>query len=460
MPMRQAATRVPAELPAAEETTQRSHHTQHEANGSSAVQHISDDAIGDSLNLRDWGAMGTPDLDVSLPDVMSPYISTLSAPMMGLPAQDSDLESSELSTCTADLELEPFIRAVEEMLQYWVRNGYHSFIDYPLHEKGMPTCLQDAFTTLATYVGDTAKDPGIAHFDSTEDVQALLGVFHSRGYTQVDTARDYSRNAPGASELRLGQAGAASKFAIHTKVHSGHPGDHEPSKIDLSITQSLDALQTSTVETMFMHVPDRQTPFEDTAKAMNEAFKQGKFRTFGLSNYSAAEVLKFIEICEEKGFVKPGVYQGHYNAIVRRGEKELFPLLRKHNIAFFAYSPAAGGLFSGNADTASRWSKDNDVGKLYSTVYGQPPVRASVATVRNAAEKYGINGHAAALRWTAFHSILDGKYGDGMIFAVSKMEQLHKTLDALEAGPLPTELAEAITAIYATVEGAEPPYHL
>lgn len=40
------------------------------------------------------------------------------------------------------------------------------------------------------------------------------------------------------------------------------------------------------------------------------------------------------------------------------------------------------------------------------------------------------------------------------------MEQLHQTLDALEAGPLPEDLAAAITTIYSTVEGAEPPYHL
>ncbi len=103
---------------------------------------------------------------------------------------------------------------------------------------------------------------------------------------------------------------------------------------------------------------------------------------------------------------------------------------------------------------------ENVIGNLYSAVYGQPPVQASVTTVRDAAEKHSIDGHSAALRWTAFHSALDGKYGDGVIFAVSKMEQLHKTLDALEAGPLPADLAEAITAIYATVEGAEPPYHL
>jgi len=164
-----------------------------------------------------------------------------------------------------------------------------------------------------------------------------LDAFYSRGYRHIDTARDYAPNAPGTSEVRLGQVGLASRLTIHSKVHSGHPGDHEPSKIDLSIAQSLDALRTSTVETMFLHRPDRQTPFEDTTKTMNDAFQQGKFKKFGLSNYTAAEVQQFIEICEQKGYTKPSVYEGHYNAIVRGGEKELFPLLRKHDIAFFAY---------------------------------------------------------------------------------------------------------------------------
>ncbi|KAI1845891.1 hypothetical protein JX265_011213 [Neoarthrinium moseri] len=311
-----------------------------------------------------------------------------------------------------------------------------------------------------TPVGDINKGPGLVHFDKVEDVKALVDTFHSRGYTHIDTARNYSVNAPGASEKRLGQVGVASRFDIHTKVLSGAPGDLEPYKIHLSIEQSLADLKTSAVETMFLHMPDRKTPFEDTAKAMNDAFKQGEFKKFGLSNYAAAEVKQFIEICEQHGYVKPSVYEGHYNAIVRGNEKELFPLLRQHNIAFFAYSPAAGGFFSDHAATAVRWMSDNMVGKLYSNLYGQAPVQASVAIVRDASEKHGINGHAAALRWTAFHSNLDGEYGDAVIFGVSKMEQLHKTLDALEAGPLPAELADAISSVYATVEGSEPPYHL
>ena len=83
-----------------------------------------------------------------------------------------------------------------------------------------------------------------------------------------------------------------------------------------------------------------------------------------------------------------------------------------------------------------------------------------MAAVRDSAARHSISGHAAALRWTAFHSILDGKHGDAFIFAVSKMEQLNDTLNAIEAGPLPTDLADAMTAVYASLDGSGPVYHL
>ncbi|KXH30345.1 aflatoxin B1 aldehyde reductase member 2 [Colletotrichum salicis] len=312
-------------------------------------------------------------------------------------------------------------------------------------------------------VGDCVIDPETSHFDSEQDVQTLLDAYHGRGYSHLDTARDYSPNAPGASESRLGKSKAASRFSIHTKVHSANPGDHQSAKLELSISQSLIDLQTPTVETMFLHFPDRQTPFEETIKAMNAAIHQGRFKNYGLSNYSAAEVQKVLDICDQHGYTKPSVYEGHYNAIVRGGEKELFPLLRKHNMAFYAYSPAAGGLFSGHAASSGRWKidkKKNFLGKVYTYLYRKPPVRIAVATILDVAVKHGISGHAAAIRWTAFHSTLDAENGDAIIFGVSKIDQLHQTLDALEAGPLPGDLADAIAAIYSTVEGAEPPYHL
>jgi aflatoxin B1 aldehyde reductase len=138
---------------------------------------------------------------------------------------------------------------------------------------------------------------------------------------------------PGTSETRLGRNKAADRFIIHTKVSSGSPGSHEPSKLEQSIEQSLHDLQTDSVETMYLHLPDRHTPFEAVAQAMNDAIKQGKFKNFGLSNYTAAEVKSFIDICEQNGYVKPSVYH-------------------------FSPSPAAGGLLSGNASSSRRWQDD------------------------------------------------------------------------------------------------------
>jgi aflatoxin B1 aldehyde reductase len=89
---------------------------------------------------------------------------------------------------------------------------------------------------------------------------------------------------------------------------------------------------------MFIHGPDRTTPFAETYEAIDEEYRAGKFDEFGLSNFSAAEVEECVRMCTDKGWVVPTVYQGHYNAITRGGEKDLFPVLRKYGIKFYAFT--------------------------------------------------------------------------------------------------------------------------
>jgi aflatoxin B1 aldehyde reductase len=177
----------------------------------------------------------------------------------------------------------------------------------------------------------------MAKYDSPEEVQEFLDAFYKSGYRQIDTARSYSPHAPQSCEPRLGAANVGDKFIIGTKVVSRPEGSHSRDKIAESIHDSLEALNVSQVDIMYLHQPNRSVPFEETAEAMDKAYREGKFKRLGLSNYTAAEVEQFIKISEEKGFVKPSVYQGQYNPIVRGGEKELFPLLQKHNIAFYAW---------------------------------------------------------------------------------------------------------------------------
>jgi aflatoxin B1 aldehyde reductase len=147
----------------------------------------------------------------------------------------------------------------------------------------------------------------------------------------------YSPHVPGTSEARLGAVEAGKRFVVDTKIASFLTGSHSRAKIEESIESSLISLKIETANIAYLHLPERTTPFDETIEAMNEAFKACRFKRLGLSNYPAAEVKKIVEICREKGYVKPSFYQGQYNPIVRSGEKELFPVLRKHEIVFCAW---------------------------------------------------------------------------------------------------------------------------
>jgi hypothetical protein len=53
--------------------------------------------------------------------------------------------------CELTIEYEPYVDAVRCMLYQWVTDGHNSFIHQKLYESGLPSWLQDAFTTLAAY---------------------------------------------------------------------------------------------------------------------------------------------------------------------------------------------------------------------------------------------------------------------------------------------------------------------
>lgn len=207
-------------------------------------------------------------------------------------------------------------------------------------------------------------------YDTPEEVEEFLNTFYQRGGRALDTARNYSPHAPGSSEPRLGAVNAGARFSIDTKIAGapGHGSFHNGAKIQESVDGSIRDLQLpegAKVDVIYLHMPDRETPFEETIEALDKAHRQGKFQRLGLSNFTADEVEKIVNISKEKGYIAPSVYQGQYNPIVRSGEQELFPVLRKHDIAFYAWSPAAAGVFAGNQKQARSGGRfDPDVGGM------------------------------------------------------------------------------------------------
>ena len=43
----------------------------------------------------------------------------------------------------------------------------------------------------------------------------------------------------------------------------------------------------SQLEMWYLHGPDRSVPYEVTLKTVNDLYKEGKFKRFGISNYMA-----------------------------------------------------------------------------------------------------------------------------------------------------------------------------
>jgi aryl-alcohol dehydrogenase-like predicted oxidoreductase len=162
------------------------------------------------------------------------------------------------------------------------------------------------------------------------DPSTLLKVYDAleeAGVRKIDTAHIY-----GASEEILGQTGGSKRFEIDTKAPGGLiPGSMTAQGVQGFAHTSKKLLGVEQVDVYYIHAPD-VVPVEEMLAGVNEIYKEGWFKRFGLSNFLAEDVQKIYDICKREGYPLPTVYQGDYSAIARKQEEELLPLLRKLDI--------------------------------------------------------------------------------------------------------------------------------
>ena len=218
--------------------------------------------------------------------------------------------------------------------------------------------------------------------------------------------------------------------------------------MEKSLTTSLQRLGVDKVNVLYCHAPDFVTPIADQAQAFNDQFKRGRFAQLGVSNFSPEMLQEWLDVAEAKGYVKPTVYQGHYNLLVRQYESSLFPLLRKHGIVFNGYSPLGGGFLLGHytkdgVQAGSRFKGDNS---LYVSFYDSPPLHDFITRLKAISEKSGLRLDELSLRWERYHSGLSDR--DAIIVGASKIAQIEKNMAVLNAGPLDDGVAKELSALY------------
>src|SRR6202035_2797633 len=115
------------------------------------------------------------------------------------------------------------------------------------------------------------------------------------GINFFDTAQAYGF---GASETMLGEAlkseivGHRHELVLATKGGLRLQGDQlvrdaSPAWLRQGLEASLRALGTDVIDLYQIHWPDPNTPFAETARAMDTFAKEGKIRYVGVSNFDA-----------------------------------------------------------------------------------------------------------------------------------------------------------------------------
>ncbi|KAL5325476.1 hypothetical protein ACEPPN_006602 [Leptodophora sp. 'Broadleaf-Isolate-01'] len=294
---------------------------------------------------------------------------------------------------------------------------------------------------------------------------SLLKTLSSLNLTELDSAASYPPGAPWVTEGLLGETKAAeSGFAIDTKIlakgEKGRDGTLSESGIDESLEKSLRLLGVEQVNILYTHAPDTATPVEETARAFDKHFRAGKFKKLGLSNYNTAQMREYLNICEEKGYVKPSYYQGHYNAITRQGEKELYHLLRENGINIVAYGPLAGGFLTGKVSLPTPNKEEVLKGgrfqpgnfPIYEETFEKEDVHEAMRGFLKRCEEKGLTATEVSLRWVMWHGVLGE--GDAVILGATREEQLRGNVEFCRKGRLDEELVEACEELWRSVKGS------
>jgi len=159
-----------------------------------------------------------------------------------------------------------------------------------------------------------------------------------------------------------------------------------------------------------------------------------------------------VQIAKENNFVVPSVYQGNYSAVARRTENEIFPAVRKHNMAFYVYSPIAGGFLSKSRDdlfaSGSRFAEGNLLATIYRPMYTKPSFLRALDEWDRIAKEEGVAMAELAYRWIVYHSKLSPEFGDAVIVGARSQEQLRATVEGVKRGPLSKEAVRRIEEIW------------
>ncbi|MBK8216879.1 MAG: aldo/keto reductase [Myxococcales bacterium] len=203
-----------------------------------------------------------------------------------------------------------------------------------------------SFGSWVTYGRQIDVDAAAEHMKAAYDA----------GVNFFDNAEVYSsgksEEVMGAALRKLGLRRAS--YLVSTKFYWGlHEGPNEKNTLNRkylmqAIDGSLARFGLDYVDLVFCHRPDKDTPLEETVRAMHDIVASGKALYWGTSEWSAEDIREAYRIADRRNLHMPVMEQPEYNLFARRRvEAEYAPLYAEVGLGTTTWSPLASGLLTG-----------------------------------------------------------------------------------------------------------------
>ncbi len=184
---------------------------------------------------------------------------------------------------------------------------------------------------------------------SPDEAEASVLAALGDGYRLVDTANAYvNEKAVGRAMKKSGLA--REEIFLETKLWPSFYEDED------AVDKTLERLGTDYIDLLLIHQPAGN--YVAGYRQMEKAYKEGKVRAVGLSNFNQGQIEEILGLCE----VKPAVLQTEVHPYFQ--EQELKKFLSKEGMVIQAWYPLGHGdkalleepLF---AELAKKYGKTN-----------------------------------------------------------------------------------------------------
>jgi aryl-alcohol dehydrogenase-like predicted oxidoreductase len=114
-----------------------------------------------------------------------------------------------------------------------------------------------------------------------------------------------------------------------------------------AVEGSLQRLATDYIDLYQMHLPDAETPIDETLRALDDLVTQGKVRYIGCSNYSGWQIADADWCARTAGRTRFVTAQNAYSLLDRNIETEVIPACERFGLSLLPYFPLGSGMLTG-----------------------------------------------------------------------------------------------------------------